>query len=430
MRPDTSLGLRTAYCVYPPRDVTRRFPRFGYAVRSTQLLLLLFLAGCLEPLDPSSVPVAKVIAKVGANKSVDTIQVRHTARVYATAYARDGYDVGLTTFTYRTSDPAVATVNETGTVQGIAPGEATITATAPQGQSGSVKIVVRPSVIAYTLGAPLEPGAIAFSTDYTRAFVAIKPDSIAVFDALGFFRISSVYLGYVPARIAATSSRLYATHPEVDSVSVVNTASSTKEATIWVGAGPQGIAAAGNRAFIATQFDNKVVIVDNGVLGLGIPVGGQPHELAASIDGKRVFASVDRGADGWALVAMDPTFPDTIGSLPLAGEPKALATDRDGARVYVLIGSTVYVFATTPAGSYVAAGSVAVSTNAGGIAASASGNPYVVVSGDETVIFDGETLAILERIPDAGRGFVRVRPDGLFAFISSPEGNVVHVVVL
>ena len=392
--------------------------------------LLLVSAACLEPLDPSSVPVAKVIARVGANRSVDTIQVRHTARVYATAYARDGYDIGLTTFTYKSSNDAVATVDANGTVQAIAPGEATITATAPQGQSGSVKIVVRPSVIAYTLSAPLQPGAIAFSTDYTRAFVAVKPDSIAVFDALGFFRLTTIALPYMPARIAATSSRVYATHPDVDSVSVVNTASSTREGTIWVGAGPVGAAAAGNKAFIATRFDRKVVIIDNGVLGLGMPVNGEPHELAVSIDGKRLFASVDRGAEGWALVAMDPTFPDTLGSVPLAGEPTALATNREGTRVYVLIDATVYVFASTPSGAYAPAGSVEVSTNAGGIAASAGVNPYVVVSGDETVIFNGETLAELERIPDAGRGFVRVRPDGLFAFISSPEANVVHVVVL
>jgi YVTN family beta-propeller protein len=429
MRTKSERDIRGASCAAEARH-TSAVARQLFALRTAYCALLLFSAACLEPLDPSSVPVAKVIARVGANRSVDTIQVRHTARVYATAYARDGYDIGLTTFTYSSSDEAVAKVDANGTVQAIAPGEATITAKAPQGQSGSVKIVVRPSVIAYTLQAPLEPGAIAFSTDYTRAFVAIKPDSIAVFDALGFFRISTIALKYLPARIAVTSSRVYATHPDVDSVSVVNTASSTVDKTIWVGAGPLGVAAAGNRAFIATQFDRKVVIIENGVLGLGMPVDGEPHELAASIDGKRVFASVDRGAAGWALVSMDPTFADTLGSVPLAGEPKAIATNREGSRVYVLVGSTVYAFASTPSGSYVADGSVAVSTNAGGIAASAGANPYVVVSGDETVILNGETLAILERIPEAGKGFVRVRPDGLFAFISSPEGNVVHVVVL
>ena len=422
--------VRIPQCVYKPQGASRGVPKQVYAVRTAYCGLLLLFAACLDPLNPSSVPVAKVIARVGANRSVDTIQVRHTARVYAIAYAREGYDIGLTNFTYKSSNTDVATVEANGTVLGVAPGEATITATAPQGQSGSVKIVVRPSVIAYTLGAPLEPGAIAFSTDYTHAFVAVKPESIAVFDALGFLRLSTIALKHYPARIAVTSSRVYATHPDVDSVSVVTTASSTLEGTIWVGAGPLGAAAAGNRAFIATRFDRKVVIIQNGVLGLGIPMNGEPHELAASIDGKRVFASVDRGAAGWALVSMDPSFADTLGSVVLAGEPKALATNREGTRVYVLIGSTVYAFASTPTGSYVPVGSVVVSTNAGGIAASAGVNPYVVVSGDETVILNGETLAILERIPEAGRGFVRVRPDGLFAFISSPEANVVHVVVL
>jgi len=391
-------------------------------------LLLLSSLACLEPLDPGSTPVATVIVRIGSNQSIDTIQVRHTARVRASAYARDGFDTGLTTFTYSTSDASVATVDANGTVQGIGTGTAIITATAPKGQSGSVTVVVQPTVIAYTLEAAQAPGAIAFSTDYTRAFVAVQPDSIVVLDAIGFFRIGSVALGYAPHSLAATSSRLYATHPEIDSVSVINTATGTKSATIFVGAGPTGAAASGDRAYIAARFDRKVVIIDRGVLTLGIPVNGEPHDLAISLDGKRLFASVDR-ASSWALVVIDPTFPDTLGSVPLRAKPMALATNRDGSRVYALIGSQVHVFASGPTG-YVAAGTVTVGANAGGIAASTGSNPYVVVSGDETVIFNGETLEVLERVPNAGRGFVRVRPDGLFAFISSPQANVVHVVVL
>ena len=397
-------------------------------LRSAFCVLLLSAAACLEPLDPSDTPIATVIVRIGANRSVDTIQVRHTARVQATAYARDGFDTGFTDFTYSSSDIAIATVDANGTVQGVSPGTATITAREPGGKSGSVTVVVQPTVIAYTLPAARSPGAIAFSTDYTRAYVAVQPDSIVVFDALGFFRIGSVALGYSPHRIAATSARVYATHPEIDSVSVVNTATGSKIGTIWVGAGPTGAASFGNKAYIATRFDRKVVIIDNGTLTLGIPVDGEPHELAISLDGKRLFASVDRGTS-WRIAIMDPTFPDTLGSVSIPGRPTALATNKDGSRVYALIGTQVYAFA-AGATSYAAAGTVTVGTNAGGIAASTGSNPYVVVSGDETVIFNGETLEVLERVPQAGVGFVRVRPDGLFAFISSPTANVVHVVVL
>ena len=390
--------------------------------------LIAGLSGCLEPLDPGSVPVASVIVRIGANQSVDTIQVRHTARVQASAYSREGFNTGLTDFEYTTSDSNVATVDENGTVQGVAPGEAIITAKAPQGPSGTVTVVVQPTVIAYTLPAALSPSAITFSTDFTRAFVAVQPDSVVIFDAYGFFRIGSVALDYAPHRLAATASRLYVTHPDKDSVSVVNTATGTNTGLISVGAGPTGAAAAGDVAYIATRFDRKVVIIDRGTLTLGIPVNGEPHELAISIDGKRLFASVDRGTS-WAIVVMDPTFPDTLGSVRIPAKPTALTTNRDGSRVYALIGSIVYAFA-SGAGGYSAAGTVTVGTNAGGISASTGANPYVVASGDEVVIFNGETLEVLERIPDAGRGFVRVRPDGLFAFIASPPANVVHVVVL
>ena len=391
-------------------------------------VLLVFLAACLEPLDPSSVPVATVIVRIGANRAVDTIQVRHTSRVQASAYSRDGYDTGLTSFTYSTSDAGIATVDANGTVQGVSPGTAMITAKAPGGKSGSATVVVEPTVIAYTLPAAQAPGAIAFSTDFTRAFVAVKPDSVILFDAYGFFRLGAVALGHTPHRLAATATRLYATHPDVDSVSIVNTATGSKAGTMWVGAGPTGAAAAGNSAYFAARFDRKVVIVNNGVLGLGVPVNGEPHELAISIDGKRLFASVENGG-AWRVAIINPSFPDTIGSVAVPGRPTALAANSDGSRVYALVGSVVYVFAEGSAG-YASAGSVTAGSNAGGISASPAGEPYVIVSGDEAVIFDGESLEILERVPNAGVGFVGIRPDGLFGFISSPAANVVHVVSL
>lgn len=404
-----------------------------HAARGTQLMTLMLVvlatAACLEPLDPADTPIQTVIVRIGANRTVDTIQVRHTARVQASAYSDDGFDTGFTDFTYSSSDETVATVDANGTVQGIAPGTAIIKATEPGGRFGSVTVVVQPTVIAYTLAAALNPGAIAFSTDYTRAFVAVEPDSVVVLDALGFFRIGSVALEYAPHGLAATSSRVYATHPEIDSVSVINTATGVKTGTIWVGAGPTGAAASGNIAYFATRFDRKVVIVDNGVLTLGIPLSGEPHELAISLDGTRLFASIDRGT-AWRIAIMDPTFPDTLGSVSVPARPTALTTNRDGSRLYALVGTIVYVFTTADGTNYSPAGTVTAGTNAGGIAASTGGNPYVVVSGDETVIFNGETLEVLERIPEAGRGHVRVRPDGLFAFISSPQANVVHVVVL
>lgn len=400
--------------------------------RLLALCVPILMAACLDPLDPRDVDVEQVIARVGQNQRSDTIQVRHTTRVIATAYAREGYDIGLTDFTFTSSNPAVATVDSLGTVQGISPGVTTITASIPQGKSGSVEIRVVPSTIAYTFQVPQRPGQLTFSTDYSRAYLLTQPDSLIVLDALGMFRLTSMPLAHVAQGIAATATRVYITHPHVDSVTVVSKASNAILGKIWVGAGPSGAVGNGNRAYIAAQFDRKVVIVQEGVATLGIPVDGEPHELSISIDGRRLFASVER-PDGWYVIAIDPSFPDTLSSFRVSSRPTALATNGDGSRVYVLLGSEgrLAAFEESTTGRYTADGSVQVGTGATGVSASPSTDkPYVVVSGEPAMILDGPSLSILEEVPQAGSGWVVVRPDGIFVFIASPATGVVNVVEL
>lgn len=390
------------------------------------------LGACLDPLDPRDVAVEQVIARVGQNQRSDTIQVRHTTRVIATAYAREGYDIGLTEFDFSSSDPDIATVDENGTVQGVSAGTVTITASIPQGKSGTVEIRVVPSTIAYTFEVPATPGQLTFSTDYSRAYLLTEPDSLIVLDALGMFRLTSAKLAYDAYGIAATATRVYITHPDVDSVTVVSKATNQLLGKIWVGAGPTGAIGNGNRAYIATRYDRKVVIVENGQPTLGIPVDGEPHDLAISIDGTRLFASVQR-ADGWHIVVMDPSFPDTLSSFPVSSRPTAIAANGDGSRVYVLLGgeNRLAAFAEGTGNDYTVDGSVSVGAGAGGISASPSTDkPYVVVSGEPATILDGPTLDVLEQVPSAGNGWVIVRPDGIFVFIASPAAGVVNVVEL
>ena len=351
---------------------------------------------------------------------------------WVSRYAREGYDIGLTDFEYSSSDPDVASVDENGTVQGISEGTAIITASIPQGKSGTVEIRVVPSTIAYTFEVPATPGQLTFSTDYSRAYLLTEPDSLIVLDALGMFRLTSAALAHHAYGIAATATRVYITHPDVDSVTVVSKASNQILGKIWVGAGPTGAIGNGNRAYVAARYDRKVVIVENGQPTLGVPVDGEPHELAISIDGTRLFASVER-TDGWHVVVIDPSFPDTLSSFPVSSRPAAIAANGDGSRVYVLLGSEgkLAAFEEGAAGEYTPDGTVAVGAGATGVSASPSTEkPYVVVSGEPAMILDGPTLDVLEEVPQAGNGWVVVRPDGIFVFIASPTAGVVNVVEL
>ena len=402
-----------------------RWRRTGLAIA-----LAAAAAGCLEPIAPSDVEIGLVMVRLGSRGAeVDTIQVRATTRARATAFAKEGYDAGISRFRFESSDPSVATVDSLGTVRGMGPGEATITASVGAGPSGSARVVVLPSAIAYTIPVGSEPGALAFSTDFSRAYVAIASDSIAIVDALGFFRVGAVGLGYEVGDIAATRSHVYATHPLADVVSILAAGTNELLGTVRAGAGPHGIVSAGTRAFVAARYDQRVVAIEGTALGPGIPVGGAPTVLSVSGDGARIFAGVAR-ATGWHAVFIDPQVPDTVSSITLGGEPTAIAVNADGSRIWVLLAAQgrVDAYAVSIAGAFSHLGSIATGSGASGIAMRQVGPPFVIVSGEPAILFDGQTLARLDQISGAGHGRVTVRPDGLFAFLSAPQLGAIHVI--
>ena len=400
-------------------------------LRGVVLVALVSLAsGCLEPMAPGDVEIGMVTLRIGSRGAeVDTIQVRATTRARATAFAKEGYDAGITQFRFESSDPAVATVDSMGTVRGMGPGTATITASVGDGPSGSASVVVLPSAIAYSIPVGSSPGAIAFSTDFSRAYVGIAGDSIAIVDALGFFRIDAIGLGHVVGDVAATGSHVYATHPFADAVSVMAAGTNQLLGTVWAGAGPQGIVAAGNRAWVAARFDRRVVAIDGTTVGESVPVDGEPTVLSVSGDGARIFAGVAR-ATGWHVVFIDPQFPDTVSSVALGGEPTAIAVNGDGSRLWVLLAAQgrVDAYAVSTTGQFTLLGSTAAGAGASGIAMRRVGPTFVIVSGEPAVVFDGDTMVPLEQIAGAGRGRVTVRPDGLFAFLSAPGLGAIHVI--
>ena len=403
-------------------------------VRHLTIALLVATGGCLSPVDPvSSAAIAAVRATIGdAGLSADTIQVRTTTRVRATALAAAGYDLGVSDFAYVSSDPAVAAVDGNGTVRGVAPGSATITATAPGGKSATVGVVVVPSTIAYTIKVGDSPGPITFSTDYTRAYVATAGDSLVVVDALGFFRISGAPVGAPAYAIAATGTDVYLTHPALDSVSLVGTANSQSLGREFVGAGPSGVVASGGRAWIAARYDRRLVVVEGASTVGTVPLGGEPHDIALDATGTSLFVTVE-SAGAWRVAIVRLTSADTAGSFAVAPGPSALASSASGDRVYLLYPAErlVRVYARGSGGAYALQGTVETGATPGGIAARHAGDvPYVVVSGEPATVFDGVTLQVYDRVTGIGTGNVAIRPDGLFAFIAAPGTTAVNVLGL
>lgn len=399
--------------------------------RAASIVALAGAAACLDPVDPSRAEVAEVRVMFGAADSADTVQVRGTTRARGVALAREGYDLGRTDFAFSSSDTTIATVDANGVVRGVRAGTAVISAALPDGSSGTGTVRVVSSTIAYTIAVGSAPGAMAFSTDYTRLFVTIAPDSLAIVDALGFFRLLAVKLGLPGHSVAATAEQVYVTHPNHDSVSVVSTGTSTVTGRIWVGAGPTGAAATSTRAFIAARYDRKIVIIESGKPLLGLPVGGEPHEVAVSRDGRRLFATVER-ENGWRLVVADPTYPDTLQSIALPGPPGAIATTASGDRVVVLLpgAGSVVTFSEGRDGRYTESSIVDVGETPGGVSIRLTGPALAVASGQPVSLLDALAGTISEQIVDVGTGQVAIRPDGLFVFVAAPGAGVLRVISL
>ena len=387
---------------------------------------------CLTPVDPSDARVASVrVTFDGANTS-DTISVRGTTRARAAAIARQGYDLGRSDFTFSSSNEAVASVEPTGVVRAVGPGIAVIRAALPDGTAGEGRVIVVPSTVEYTIPVGRAPGAMAFSPDYARLYVTIGPDSLAIVDALGYFRMSAVALGVPGWRVAATAAAIYVTHPSSDQLSVIPTTTTAVARKLSLGSSVSGVAATAEHAFVALRGGRRLAIVEGESEVASIPVSGEPHEVAVARDGRRVFATVDGGGGTWRLAIVDPATRRAIQDITLSSAPGAIATDLSGTRVYVLLPaeSRVAVFSEAMDGRFGATGTIGVGTGSTGLSARLVGTPLVVASGEPVTVFDGGSLALSEQIPDVGTGSVAVRPDGVFAFISVVGSNILRVIGL
>ncbi len=94
-----------------------------------------------------SSPVFAQVARVTVAPQNISINAGSTFNFSASSVDASGLPVPGVVYTWSSSDPAVASVNGSGQVQGLVPGDATITATAPNGVAGTTSLRVVPVVL-------------------------------------------------------------------------------------------------------------------------------------------------------------------------------------------------------------------------------------------------------------------------------------------
>lgn len=130
------------------------------------LLIWLLAASCEEPLTRGPDAVAVSVLLVGPDT---TVAVQQTLSLTAVAQGPEGAPIAGAAIAWTSNDPAVATIDDRGTVTGIAPGTVTVTGRTGQA-SGSLELTVR--------GFLVGPGGGAARSADGRATLDIPPGAL------------------------------------------------------------------------------------------------------------------------------------------------------------------------------------------------------------------------------------------------------------
>lgn len=304
----------------------------------------------------------------------------------------------------------------------------------PSYASGAPKF---PSFSASTLDAPspaeltLAPGASAsfrFSVDNAGtapdavAWTASGDDQLKVTPASGRLDAASIASSAVDASVAVephTPAGLY-------DFSIGGESSSGAALSRVMGV--VRVMAPGDRppalAYVANFFDNEVAPFDPRTHAVGQPivVGELPREVAASPDGRRVYAS-DNGANDVSVI--DTATQSVIATIPVGHAPWGLRVSPDSETVWVANGgdNTVQPIDAT---TLVAGKPIPVGANPEDIVTSPDGSMLYVVdvnSGDVMPVDLRARLALDPIVVGAHPRGIAISPDGKQLFVSDFGGN-------
>lgn len=187
-------------------------------------------------------------------------------------------------------------------------------------------------------------------------------------------------------------------------------------------------------AYVVNRVDGDVSLIDlgtNRAVGARIPVGDQPHGMAATPDGSRVYVAVSglhevRGIDVATSTVMEPP-------IPVGRHPLHVAITPDGGRAYVTnhLDATVSVIDIT---TNAVVGTIPAGQNPIGIVTTPDGTRAFVASWGTGRVLEIDLAAdtlIGSGIGPLGnpRGLA-LSPDGSTLFVSTGRGNVVAVDVV
>ncbi|WP_284234960.1 YVTN family beta-propeller repeat protein [Mycobacterium antarcticum] len=186
------------------------------------------------------------------------------------------------------------------------------------------------------------PGWVAISPDGATVYVTHpNDDTVSVIDTVTNTVVDTITVGDLPLTVVVSpnGATAYVNNGQDTSVSVIDTVTNTVIDTINVGPVPNGVAVSPDSAILyVTQRDaGTVLVIDtatNTVVDT-ITVGGAPALAAISPDGATLYVAM--GADSMTdtVAVIDAATKSVITTISVGGPAELVWVSPDGTRVYV-----------------------------------------------------------------------------------------------
>jgi YVTN family beta-propeller protein len=260
-------------------------------------------------------------------------------------------------------------------------------------------------------GVAMHPNGLRayFTNNYAYA------NAVSVFDTTTYSRVATIRVGAYPVGIAANAAgtRVYVANLHSNTISAIDTTSNSVVAEFSTCTKPEGLAVnpAGTRIYVLCwvggEATSSLAVLDaaSGALITTVNVagsGGDAIGIAMNASGTRVYVP-NNGSN--TLAVIDTASNAVVAIVAVGSSPRAVAVNPSGARAYVTnyLSGTLSVIDT---GTNTVIGTVAVGSYPAGVSTDPAGTNVYVVNGSSPVsssvsVIDTANHAVVATVPVA-----------------------------
>ena len=288
----------------------------------------------------------------------------------------------------------------------------------------------------------LIPSNVAVSPDGTKVYVTNQNShDVTVIDTTTNTKTATITgLGTRPQGLAVSpdGTKVWVANEDSNNVSVIDTTTNTVTFTITgLGTRPQEVAVSpdGTKVYVTNFTSNNVSVIDTttNTVTATITVGNYPQGVAVSPDGTKVYVANNGSTYSNDDVSVIDTATNAVIitiNAPLGREPWGLAVSPDGTKVYVANNTTNNVSVIDTTTNTVTA-TIAVGNGAWNLAVSPDGTKVLVTNhlGGSVSVIDTATNSVTATITGLGPGpqGVAFSPDGTKAYVAAPPTSLLVI---